>query len=257
MKNILLIFCLFGLWNSNTSNSSDKKYSLRKYGHVKEFYIGISKEATKICLDNNIPPAALLAIAGLESGWNKGYIGRISGNILSLGTRKGDIELPALYLPTLIKKNTVVFDSLQIASYKASELNWKMRPESLKKDYRPKPWAGTTNNLAYFKYHPTEKSKAHIANITDFVTVFIGRKSRLKAYRQSRKTMDSLVVVHGKEILLNESTAIQFVHGIGGKVNSYNFRKTWPVKVITILKNAGLVELTTRLHKGETFEKIW
>ncbi|GGH03754.1 hypothetical protein GCM10011416_23480 [Polaribacter pacificus] len=264
----LLVFCFANdkaptkkitleLLNSQTDNQQKYRYSLRKYAHVKEFYKGISIRATQICLEHNIPPASLLAIAALESGWNKGYIGQITGNILSLGTRRGDTELPALRLPRLLKNKQILFDSLQIAKYTDKELKWENRPESLKKDYRPKPWAGTPYNLAYFKYHPKEKKAAHIANITDFVTVFIARKSKIKAYRDARKKMDSLVAVHGKEILLKEETAIQFIYEIGGKKNSYNFRKTWPKKVVYIIKNAGLTDLTSKLYNKISFENAW
>jgi hypothetical protein len=234
-----------------------KKYRLRKYQHVKTFYNGMSKKATKICLDNNIPPASLLAITGLESGWDSGYIGQITGNILSLGTRRGDTELPGLRLPRNIKTKKIVYDSLEILKYSKNELNWEDRPESLKKDYRPKPWAGTSYNLAYFKYNIKAKSKAHIENIRDFVSVFIARKSRIKAYRETRRKMDSLVEKYGKTVLLQEQTAIDFTHGIGGKINSYNFRKTWPKKVIYIIKNAGLIDLTLQLHKGKSFKESW
>jgi hypothetical protein len=237
--------------------SAQQNYSLRKYAHVKSFYKNISKQATELCLENNIPPAALLAITGLESGWDSGYIGQITGNILSLGLRKGDIELPALRLPRLIKTNKILFDSLEIIKYTANELKWENRPESLKKDYRPKHIAGTKFQLGYFKHNPKAKAKAQLANIKDFVTVFIGRKSRLKAYRTARKKMDDLVAKYGKEILLKEQIAIDFVNEIGGKPNSYNFRETWPKKVIYIIKRAGLSQLTTSLHKEISFEDSW
>lgn len=251
LTTILFFFILFGGINQQ------QKYSFRKYNHVKQFYKGISKEATELCVKNNIPPASLLAIAGLESGWDSGYIGQITGNILSLGARKRDSELPALRLPIVIKTNKVLFDSLEIVKYNEASLQWQDRPKSLKKDYRPKPWAGTPYNLAYFKYHPKEKYAAQIANIKDFATHFIGRKSRIKAYRVARKKMDSLVSIHGKEILLKEQTAIDFINEIGGKPNSYNFRETWPKKVIYIIKKVGLVELTTDLSKGKKFNDSW
>ena len=252
-KGILIILiCCFCL-----PVSAQQNYSLRKYAHVKSFYKNISKQATELCLENNIPPAALLAITGLESGWDSGYIGQITGNILSLGLRKGDIELPALRLPRLIKTNKILFDSLEIIKYNNDELKWENRPESLKKDYRPKPIAGTKFQLGYFKHNPKAKAKAQLANIKDFVTVFIGRKSRLIAYRTARKKMDELVAEHGKEILLKEQTAIDFVNQIGGRPNTYNFRETWPKKVIYIIKRAGLSQLTTDLHQRISFEKSW
>ena len=253
MKSIIsfiFIFVFLGIQNQN-------KYSLRKYEHVKSFYNGISKKATQLCLENNIPPASLLAIAGLESGWDSGYIGQITGNILSLGTRRGDTELPALRLPRLIKTKKILFDSLEIIKYSKNELKWENRPESLKKDYRPKPFAGTPYKLAYFKHNVKAKKKAHVANFKDFVTVFIGRESSIKVYRQARKKMDSLVSIHGKKILLQEKTAIDFIHAIGGRLNSYNFRKTWPKKVIYIIKNAGLTQLTKDLHLGKKFDASW
>ncbi|MFY0629572.1 MAG: hypothetical protein JXR05_04265 [Flavobacteriaceae bacterium] len=249
VTTILFFFILLG------EPSQQQKYSFRKYNHVKQFYKGISKKATEVCLENNIPPASLLAIAGLESGWDSGYIGQISGNILSLGPRKGDIQLPALRLPA--KNNKIVYDSLDIIKYDAKNLQWQDRPKSLKKDYRPKPWAGTPYNLAYFKYHPKEKHAAQIANIKDFATVFIGRKSRIKAYRETRRKMDSLVAKHGKKVLLEEKTAVDFINGIGGKPNSYNYRETWPKKVILIIKKVGLVQLTTDLSNGESFNDSW
>ena len=254
MKNgvLILFICCFSF-----TISAQQNYSLRKYAHVKYFYKNISQQATELCLENNIPPAALLAITGLESGWDSGYIGQITGNILSLGLRKGDIELPALYLPRLIKTNTILFDSLEIIKYSSNQLKWENRPESLKKDYRPKHIAGTKFQLGYFKQNPAAKAKAQLANIKDFVTVFIGRKSRLKAYRNAREKMDNLVAKHGKTILLKEQTAIDFVNEIGGKPNSYNFRETWPKKVIYIIKRAGLSNLTTDLHQEISFEKSW
>jgi hypothetical protein len=255
-KQISFLFLFLSLFCFSQENST-KKYSLRKYAHVKSFYKGMSKKATKICLDNNIPPAALLAITGLESGWDSGYIGQITGNILSLGTRRGDIELPALRLPRLIKINKILFDSLTILKYTEKELKWEDRPESLKKDYRPKSIAGTKHQLGYFKNNPRAKANAHVSNIRDFVTVFIARKSRIKVYRETRKAMDDLVAKHGKSILLKEKTAIDFINGIGGKLNSYNFRKTWPKKVIYIIKNAGLTSLTEELNNGVSFDKSW
>jgi hypothetical protein len=234
------------------------EYRLRKYDNVTQFYSRIAGPATSICMDNNVPPASILAIAGLESGWNQGYIGRITGNILSLGTRGGDTELPALNLPRLKETNKILFDSLVIAQYGPEELEWESRPPCLKKDYRPEPWAGTTRRLAYFKNHPDEKAEAHIENLNDFVTVFISRSSRIKAYREARHLMDSLVAAKGKGILLQEETAIMFVNEIGGKPNSFNYRTTWPVKVTTIIQNAGLAELTTEMFNSDKdFYEVW
>lgn len=232
-------------------------YKFRKYKHVRDFYAKLAPKTTKICMDENIPPAALLAIAGLESGWNRGYIGKITGNILSLGASKkrGDIRLPPLRLPRVIKTKELLFNEADIAKYKPSELRYENRPASLKKDYRPSPYAGTTKNLGYLENHPEAKAAAQAQNIKDFVTTFISRKSRISAYRNTRARMDALVAKHGKAILLEEKTAIAFVYGIGGKKNSYNYRETWPKKVVSIMKAVGLVPLTKDLYEGKTFEE--
>lgn len=236
----------------------NSKYKLRKYANVKSFYSRIAEPSINLCLDNNVPPAAILAIAGLESGWNQGYVGRITGNILSLGNRRGDKELPALLLPRLKSTGKILIDSLEIIKYSTKELVWESRPPSLKKDYRPEPWGGTKYNLAYFKYHPEEKAKAQIKNIDDFVTIFISRNSRISVYRKARHLMDSLVAEKGKEVLLKEETAILFINQIGGKPNSFNFRKTWPKKVTYIIKNAGLAELTKQMYKTDKeFDELW
>lgn len=241
-----------------TERSYNPKYKLRKYANVKAFYKRIAEPSIELCMDNNVPPAAILAIAGLESGWNKGYIGRITGNILSLGNRRGDKELPALLLPKVKSTGEILIDSLEIIKYHPDDLAWESRPPSLKKDYRPEPWAGTKYNLAYFKYHPKAKAKAQIKNIDDFVTIFISRKSRISVYRKARHIMDSLVDQNGKEILLKEETAILFINQIGGRPNSFNFRKTWPKKVTYIIKNAGLAELTNQIHKTNIeFDELW
>ncbi len=235
-----------------------QNYSLRKYAHVKTFYSVLVEPVTKLCIDENVPPAAVLAMAGLESGWNKGYVGRITGNILSLGARKGDKELPALYLPTSKSSGNVIFDSLEILKHKKSDLIWKKRPKSLKKDYRPNPIAGTVYQLGYFKRHPKAKATAQLQNITDFLNVFISHKSRIKAYKDARFTLDSLVAKHGKGILLEEKTALMFINAISGRPNTFNYRKTWPKKVTFILKNTGLVPLTKAVYNDKkSFEEVW
>jgi hypothetical protein len=234
-----------------------KTFSTRRYSHVKNFFANIASYSTTTCVEQNIPPAALLAIAALESGWNRGYVGRITGNILSLGLRKGDIRLPALTLPVVIESGKILFDPEVIKTYKSSELRIEKRPPSLKKDYRPAPYTGSLDNLAYLDHHPKEKAKAQQQNIKDFVTIFVSRTSSIKAYRDTRAKMDRLVALHGKEILLKKETALAFVYGIGGKKRSYNNHKAWPKKVEKIMKNAGLVDLTQKLYDKKSFKESW
>lgn len=247
-----------GINNPIASSSHTAKYKLRKYDHVTAFFRRISGPTTKLCVENNVPPAAVLSIAGLESGWNKGYVGRITGNILSLGARKGDAELPALRLPRVKSTKQILFDSLVIIQYPNNDLVWENRPESLKKDYRPSSIAGTPYQLAYFKYNPDARAEAQLENINDFLTIFISRNSRIAVYREARHLMDSLVDLHGREILFDHATALKFINTIGGRPNSFNFRETWPKKVEYIMNNAGLVELTGKMYLDQKeFDEVW
>ena len=111
-----------------------KAYKYRKYIHVRDFYKDISKEAVEISLKYNVPPAAVLAIAGVESGYGRGYVANITGNILSLGAKSNEPELPALYLPNLKSDVSKVVYGDNINKYTEDQLEWKNRPESLKQD---------------------------------------------------------------------------------------------------------------------------
>ncbi len=234
-----------------------EKYRLRKHRHVTAFYQMLSEKVTETCMKDNIPPAALLAIAGLESGWNSGYVGKITGNILALGANKGDTTLPSLFLPRIKKTGEILFDSLEILKYDKKDLIWEKRPKSWKKDYRPQEIAGSKYNLAYFKYHPKEKSEAIAKNIDDFISVFISKDSNIKAFRETKELMNKLVKEKGKNILLKLETTYVFLNGIGGKKNSYNHRKSWLRKVKSIIKHAGLIELAKDLNSGKDFEETW
>ena len=233
-------------------------YSLRKYTHVKNFYQGLTPSALKIAKKYNIPPAALLAISGLESGYGSGYVGQITGNILSLGAYKSDKELPSLYLPWCNNKKAVLFDDIEIRKCSKNELRYKQRPKSLKRDYRPSPYAGTTKELAYFKYHKEAEKEAHYQCLEDFATRWIRANSKIKAFANARIWLDNLVKEKGQEVLFLESTNIAFIHKVGGIPNSFNYRETWPKKVVYIMNKVGLVELTTKMtFEKKNFKEVW
>lgn len=88
--------------------------SFRKYQHVKAFYQGITPAVLEVSEKYQLPAAAILAIAGLESGYGSGYESKITGNILSLGAFRDDKELPSLYLPYSSKLKKVVLDPVVI-----------------------------------------------------------------------------------------------------------------------------------------------
>lgn len=71
-------------------SSKIDQYKLRKYSHVAKLYQEIAASTIELCVNNKVPPAAILSIVSLESGRGSGYIGQITGNILSLNAVKGN-----------------------------------------------------------------------------------------------------------------------------------------------------------------------
>ena len=251
------LFILFTILISLTPLNADK-YSFRKYQHVKSFYRDVTPKAIDICLKHNLPPAAVLAIAGLESGYGRGYVAQITGNILSLGAFKGDKELPRLYLPYSKSKQMLVYDPKEIRQISKNDLSWKKRNQSYKRDYRPHPHAGTTKDLELLLYDNTLKCNAHNACLNDFATRWIHKGSRIKVFKDTRIWLDTLVKKENKQILFNMNTNILFIEKIGGHRNSFNYRKTWPKKAKLIMKKVGLVELIDDIYnKKMTFEEAW
>ena len=251
MKLLITLFLLITI-------SYGSEYKLRKYSNVKEFYNSISEDVIKLSIKYNTPPAAVLAIAGLESGYGSGYVAQITGNILSLGAGKREKELPALNLPYCKndKNKTALFDPMEQKNCK--ELIWKNRPKSLKKDYRPKDFAGTTKNLEYFKYNPQAYKKAKLKNIEDFLTKWINSNHRYKPFRTSKLWLETQVNKNGINVLFDLNTNLTFINKIGGKKNSFNYRKSWIKKVTYILKNTGLNELSKTIYlKNNNFKKAW
>jgi len=242
---------------STLSSLEANQYSFRKYLHVESIYEAIHKDAIELGIKNNIPPAAIMAMAGLESGYGRGYVAQITGNILSLGAYKSDKELPSLYLPYSKSAKKVLFDPKEIKKHAQSDLVWKQRPKSLKRDYRPTPYAGTTKNLELLKYDQKVKEKATKACINDFVTRWISESSNIKVFANAKVWLNEEVSKHGSQILFTKEINEKFIDIIGGHSDSFNYRKTWPKKVIIIMKNSGLIKLMQDLNKGMSFKEAW
>ncbi len=232
-------------------------YSLRKYAHVQTFYDLTAEEAVKIGLKDNVPPAAILAIAGWESGYGQGYVAQITGNIMSLGARKGEAELPPLTLPKNRATNQIMIDIDKAKRMPKDEVVWQKRPPSLKKDYRPKPYAGTANNLLYFRNHPQALKLAYANVMRDFSSSWISEKSKVPVFLKAAENMDKLVKRDGKTALLNCQVAKDFVKSIGGQPRSFNTRPAWITHVNKVMDNAGLCALTQGVYKGESFKLAW
>lgn len=246
----------FGFQNYTTNHNPSYRY--RKYRHVKKFYQRLAMPVTKLCVEHKVPPGIVLSILSLESGWGKGYVGNITGNFLSLNAVRTDAELPALTLPKNKESGKYIIDTQILLKTPKEHIEWKKRPASLKKDYRPKDIAGTVDNLDYFLHHPKELTEANLKNVTDFVSRFISKNSRIKAYREARMLLDDEIEKHGIEVLFSDDLNKKFVNTIGGKPNSYNFRPTWPVKVLNIYKHVGANELAKQLYlQNKQFNEAW
>jgi len=252
--SLILLISFLGIFSSLSAN----QYSFRKYLHVENFYKDISKDTIELGIKNNIPPAAIMAIAGLESGYGRGYVAQITGNILSLGAYKSDKELPSLYLPYSKSLKTVLFDAKEIKKHAKSDLVWKQRPKSLKRDYRPAPYAGTTKELELLKYNKGLKEKAIKACINDFVTRWINDSSKIKVFANAKIWLNKEVSIHGTQILFSKEINEKFIDTIGGHSHSFNYRKTWPKKAKLIMYKAGLVDLSKNLYINQlSFKDSW
>ncbi len=239
-------------------SSISKEYRYRKFSHVKSFYEDIAKNAVELGIKYSVPPAALLAIAGVESGYGRGYVAHITGNILSLGAKQGENQLPSLYLPNLKSDSSKVLYGSMITKYKDSELVWKQREKSLKKDYRPKSMAGTSKKLDFLDKNPLHRAEAHRACMEDFVKVWISRDKKFKPFVDARVMLDEQVKLHGEDVLFSKELNTKFIYMISGKKNSFNYRKTWAPKVLKVMENTGLRELTEALHvEGIEFKQAW
>lgn len=240
------------------TGQTNSDFKNRNLDHVKKFYSTFAKEAVKICLDYNIPPAAVLAIAGLESGFGSGYVARITGNILSLGAKKGEIALPPITVPMRISDGTVFLDSSFIQKVPREDIVYKRGAPSLKKDYRPDYLAGKGDSLDYFKRHRDKYKQAKLKNIEDFCKFWIVDSSSSEVFKKARFWADSIVVKKGKEFLLTREASMEFIDLIGGRPHSFNYRETWPKKVKSIIKSVGLAHLSKEIYlSGSTFESAW
>ncbi len=251
MKHLLILTLLLTLSQAN-------KFKYREFKNVENFYSSITNDVIQLSIKHNTPPAAILAIAGLESGYGSGYVSQITGNILSLGANKNDIQLPPLTLPycKTDKNRKTLFDPKE--QQQCQELVWKKRPKSLKKDYRPKEIAGRTTKLEFFKYNPQEFKKAKLQSVNDFLTKWLNKNHKYAPFRETKQWLNKKVAKEGINTLFTLETNLEFASKIGGKNNSFNYRESWPKKVKYILKKAGLTELCKTMYYEKTsFNMAW
>ena len=218
--------------------------SYMELSYVKKFYDIVAPISVELGDKYNVPPAVIMAIAGIESGYGRGYVSKITGNVLSLGAKKGEKELPSLILPTN-KGGKVLYNSQEISTYDKDELKYKKRPKSLKKDYRPSGIAGTNKQLDYFDKNKQAKTKAIRKNILDFVTKWVSYNHSYKPFQNARAYLDK-----NKDKIFTQEVAKKFISLIGGVPNGFNYRKSWVTKVNIVMKKAHLIELANDLKRA-------
>lgn len=262
MKRFVLGLSAIGVFSiqpivANAQAAEKPHYSLRHYQNVTHFYTMTAQEAVKIGLANNVPPAAILAIAGWESGYGQGYVAQVTGNIMSLGARKGEPELPPLTLPKNRATDQIMIDIDKAKRLPKDQVVWEKRPPSLKKDYRPKPYAGTADHLLYFRNHPQALKQAYAEVMQDFASRWINAQSDVPVFATAAGNMNQLVKREGQSALLKCDVAKAFVKSIGGQPRSFNTRPAWITHVNTVMDKAGLCQLTQELYQGQSFKIAW
>jgi hypothetical protein len=246
----------YSKWESILERMIQKGYPLWKIDKVHVFFKHLTPIVMKECLKKGVPPAAVLAMAALESGYGTGYVARVSGNILSLNAREGEPELPPLKVP-VTKEKQVVIDRRVLEEMLAYGYDFQIeaRPPSFKKDYRPGGIAGTDIQLDYFLNHPQEKYAAWKRNIVDLIEKRLSLDSPIPAYRETEQWCRTVLASHSLEKLLSEDAARRFLEKIGGRPLSFNRRISWREKTFVILDRLGL-ETFLRLYL-ETYREYY
>jgi hypothetical protein len=239
-------------------NNYATAYPLRKYENVSNFYKDLIKPSIELGIKYKVPPAAVLAIAGHESGYGSGYISEVSGNILSLNAKGDSKELPALRLARDLKTRKLLFDPIEINKLPPSQIKYEKRPPSYKKDYRPSSIAASSKNLVYFRRNPKEKLKANLKCIEEFMKNWIKKDSYSSAYKNARAYLNKVIAKRGIKALFDKDVNETFIYTIGGKKGSFNHRSSWAPSVVKIMNRVGIVELTRDIWKNnKSFYAAW
>ncbi|EKD27549.1 MAG: hypothetical protein ACD_79C00677G0002 [uncultured bacterium] len=228
-------------WDTIVLQMQKAGYITWKTPKVGNFFEDLTPLVLNESLKKGCPPGAIIAIAAHESGYGTGYIGCVTGNILSLSARKNEIMLPSLNLP-ITKNKDIVIDNEQIRNMLASGHPIKLvqRPPSFKKDYRPSDIAGTDAQLDYFLHHPDLRFKAWESNIKDLLYDRILSDSTIPAYKETAELCKRIYDSKSLKRLLSGETSKRFISLIGGKPNSYNSREEWRDKILNMIDNLGL-----------------
>jgi hypothetical protein len=229
-------------WNKIISKMQDE-YSLSwQPAHVTDFFKKLTPLVISESLETGVPPVALLAMAALESGYNTGYVSRITGNILSLNALQNEIMLPSLQLYFHPETKQAILDPQKLKKLLDSGilLELQTRPSALKKDYRPIGIAGTSKHLHYFLNDELLSRHAWKQNIHDFLSGRIHPTHKSPAYRSAYYYSQEIKQRKNLDFLFSQETAIHFLSLVGGKIHSFNANPEWVHKTVNLVKNMGL-----------------
>ena len=224
---------------------------LRRFPWVMEFYRELTPIAVEEAMRTGIPAPAIMAIAGHESGFGRGYVARVSGNILSLGARGSDVVLPPL---TVLENGRgeilLEFDRTTRQQSIPSGYRWVKKPPSYKKDYRPPGICGTDGGFDYFIKNPAERLAAWRKNVRDFAEGRINEDSPVEAYRRAYQFARKMKNSHSRSYVFSERRAMEFIRLVGGHPQSFNSNPEWPDRVISLLRRAHLSEIAEDYYHG-------
>ena len=228
-------------WDQLILHMRKEGYSHWEKNEIVKFLKNCTPIILAECLEKGAPPASILSIACLESGFGKSYVSRVSGNLLSLNALDTETALPPLQLP-VVGHNDYIIDTQRLKKMLATgnEIKVVKRPASLKKDYRPKEIAGGFTELDYFLYHQEEKFSAWQNNIKDLLYNRISEKSAYSAYRETNALCLRIKTNRSITLLFSNKTSTHFLSLIGGRPQSYNANLSWRQKTHNIVYSMGL-----------------
>lgn len=238
----------------------EREYLSRKIPKIAFFYKHIAVDLIKASVRANIPPAAVLAIVGLESKYGENYISKITGNITGAVALERENMMPPVKLPSLRYGYQAFLNKKKVAKHRPSDIRWVQYPPSYLIDYRPIPLRGTELKLDYFEYRPLLKKHAQIQSVVDFGALIISNKSEFDAIKEARQWLDELVAQEGKQVIFESQVAYAFIDKISGRgKNTYpKYNKAWGAKVKRLIESTGFVPFVRDLHhKRYTFEEAW
>lgn len=260
---IVGFFALF-LTTVHTADAQLKEkheYFNRKLSNIAFFYKPITLSIIRVSVENNIPPAAMLAMVGVESAMGVSYISQVTGNIINFQALERENMLPPLRIPTLRRNREIILDEEAANNLPKVDVRWVQYPPTFVKDYRPDGIRGTSKKFDFFLFRPALKKQAHVSSAEDFCKKGISKDNPFKAFQEAREWVNKQVEANGVEILFEDRINKQFVDMISGPdKDTYPKWKSarWNKEVKDMIDETGMIELTRDMsYQRLTFEEAW